>query len=129
MPPLKPEDPDIMITEALNAGDLDAAVALYEPEAVLLTGPEEGAAARGTDAIRRFFNDFIAMQPKAKTQVNMTIQVGDIALTGCNWVFEATGPDGSPISTSGRSIEVVRRQPDGTWPFVIDNPYPQCPES
>ncbi len=124
MPPLKPEDPDRMITEALNAGDLDGVVALYEPEAILLTGPEEGNVARGTEAIRRFFSEFIAMKPKARTEVDMTIQVGDIALTGCNWVFESTGPDGGPINVSGRSVEVVRRQPDGTWLFVIDNPYP-----
>ena len=126
MLPLKPEDPedpDRMIAEALSAGDLDGAVALYEPEAVLVTGPEEDMVARGSDAIRRFFSDFIAAKPNARTEVDLTIQVGDIAITGCNWVFEATGPDGSPVNVSGKSVEIVRRQPDGTWRYVIDNPY------
>ena len=123
MLPLKPEDPDRMIAEALSAGDLDGAVALYEPEAVLVTGPEEGMVARGSDSIRRFFSDFIAAKPNARTEVDLTIQVGDIAITGCNWVFEATGPDGSPVNVSGKSVEIVRRQPDGTWRYVIDNPY------
>ena len=79
--------------------------------------------AKGSHAIRKFFSDFIAAKPRARTEVDLTIQVGDIALTGCNWVFEATGPDGSPVNVSSKSVEIVRRQPDGTWRYVIDNPY------
>jgi hypothetical protein len=30
---------------------------------------------------------------------------------------------GSTSTTQGLSTEVVRRQPDGSWMFVIDNPY------
>ncbi len=29
---------------------------------------------------------------------------------------------GPPVSAEGLSTEVVRRQPDGDWKFVIDNP-------
>ena len=47
MLPLRPEDPNRMIAEALSAGDLDGAVALYEPEAILITGPEEGYGCQG----------------------------------------------------------------------------------
>jgi hypothetical protein len=31
--------------------------------------------------------------------------------------------DGKPFTANGKSMEVVRRQPDGTWRFVIDNPH------
>ena len=34
-----------------------------------------------------------------------------------------TGPDGKAVSMAGQSTEVVRRQPDGTWRYVVDNPY------
>jgi hypothetical protein len=27
------------------------------------------------------------------------------------------------MQLSGKAIEVCRRQPDGTWLFVIDDPY------
>jgi hypothetical protein len=30
---------------------------------------------------------------------------------------------GAEIATRGLSTEVARKQPDGTWLFVIDNPY------
>jgi hypothetical protein len=30
---------------------------------------------------------------------------------------------GGQVATRGLSTEVVRKQPDGTWLFVIDSPY------
>jgi ketosteroid isomerase-like protein len=44
-------------------------------------------------------------------------------MTSLRWQLTATGPDGSPISMTGHSAEVARRQPDGSWRFVIDNPF------
>jgi ketosteroid isomerase-like protein len=38
-------------------------------------------------------------------------------------VLDGTGPDGKPVKIEGQSAEVARRQPDGTWLFVIDNPH------
>ena len=34
----------------------------------------------------------------------------------------ALTPDGKSVTMTGRSAEVVRRQADGTWKFMIDNP-------
>jgi ketosteroid isomerase-like protein len=34
-----------------------------------------------------------------------------------------TGPDGKPAQVSGQSVEVVRRQANGDWLFVIDEPF------
>src|SRR4029450_10309582 len=47
----------------------------------------------------------------------------DLALTTSKWVLEGIGADGKPARMEGQSAEVARRQPDGTWLFVIDNPY------
>jgi len=43
----------------------------------------------------------------------------DIALVGADWVIDLE--DGStPIR--GSTAEVLRRQPDGSWRYVIDHP-------
>ena len=34
-----------------------------------------------------------------------------------------TGADGSEVNLTGQTSDVVRRQPDGTWLLVIDNPF------
>jgi ketosteroid isomerase-like protein len=39
------------------------------------------------------------------------------------WSFTGTGPDGEPVKLTGRNADVLRRQSDGGWRFVIDNPW------
>ena len=34
-----------------------------------------------------------------------------------------TGPDGEPVRLEAKNADVLRRQADGTWRFVIDNPW------
>ena len=48
---------------------------------------------------------------------------GDIALTQNKWTIKTIEPDGSPIEGTGISAEVIRRQADGSWKFIIDNPW------
>lgn len=47
---------------------------------------------------------------------------GDLALVYGDWHLEATTPEGQPVTLAGRSVEVHRRQPDGTWRMIIDEP-------
>jgi ketosteroid isomerase-like protein len=39
------------------------------------------------------------------------------------WSFDGTGPDGDPVRLEASDADVLRRQTDGTWRFVIDNPW------
>jgi ketosteroid isomerase-like protein len=64
-----------------------------------------------------------AMKPKFRIKVTGVQSAdGNIALTQAKWSVNGTDADGKPVTMSGRSAEVVRRQADGTWLFVIDNP-------
>ncbi|MBI2881228.1 MAG: DUF4440 domain-containing protein [Candidatus Tectomicrobia bacterium] len=121
MPARKPEECDLLIAEAITQGELDAAVALYEPGATFV--PEPGKAATGKEAVRQALSGFIALKPTLTLEVPKVIQAGEIALLCSEWSLTGTGPDGRPVNLSGRGTEVVRRQPDGTWKFIIDNPF------
>jgi uncharacterized protein (TIGR02246 family) len=121
MPARSPEELDRLFAEALNAGHLDALVALYEPEATLT--PQPGQVVTGTQAIREALRAFVATKPTLTLAVKTLAQTADIALTSAKWELTGTDPDGSPVKMSGHSVEVSRRQPDGTWLFVIDTPW------
>jgi hypothetical protein len=51
------------------------------------------------------------------------LEVDDVALVVGVWSFDGTGPDGEPVRLEARNADVLRRQPDGTWRFVIDKPW------
>ena len=120
MPARKPEEANILVCEALTDGDIEAALALYEPNASF--APEPGQVVTGKEAIREVMNGFLALKPTLTIEVPTVLESGDIALLYSKWSLEGTGPDGKPMTMSGNGREVVRRQANGDWLFVIDDP-------
>lgn len=117
-----PEDCDRAFGERLNAEDVDGIVQLYEPDATFI--PQEGEPITGTQGIRQALAEFAAMKPKIKMNVTKVVKAGgDLAVLYNNWALSAKGPDGATINMEGKAIEIVRRQPDGTWLFVVDDPF------
>jgi ketosteroid isomerase-like protein len=110
MPARTPEELDVLFANAINAGDIEAVIKLYEPGACLMPEPGE-------------VGGFLAMKPRIKLDVKKLAETADLALTTSKWVLEGIGANGEPVRLEGQSAEVARRQPDGTWLFVIDNPY------
>lgn len=121
MPAQEPEDLHRLFEKALNAGSLDAILALYEPDASLI--PQPGQLATGTQAIRQALSAFLAMKPTMTLGTRKIIQAGNVALLYSTWELRGTGPDGTAMDMAGQGTEVVRRQTDGTWLLVIANPY------
>jgi uncharacterized protein (TIGR02246 family) len=120
MPARSPEELDALFSNALNAGDVDTLVSLYEADAVLT--PEPGQTATGHAAIREAFNVFMGMKPQMTLKNKMIARTEALALTTAKWLLKGNGPDG-PIEMTGESVEVARRQANGTWLFVIDHPW------
>ena len=106
---------------AMELGDIEAVMAAYEPGATLV--PEPGVTVSGA-ALREALNGFISMKPKFDMPKHEVIESGDIALHISPWTMEVTDPaTGNPVKQSGLSSVVFRRQADGNWLMVIDNPF------
>ncbi|HXV20966.1 MAG TPA: nuclear transport factor 2 family protein [Desulfuromonadales bacterium] len=116
-----PEEVDKLFAQAFSAGDLQALVALYEPDATLV--PQQGQTVTGTAAIREALQGFLSLCGEFRIEVKSVIPAGDLALVRSDWSLVGTAPGGCLIDLAGRGVEVVRRQPDGTWLYVIDNPF------
>jgi uncharacterized protein (TIGR02246 family) len=106
---------------AVAAGDIDSILATYEPNAVLIGQP--GMPVMGSLALREAFKHFLALNPKISITSQDVIQAGDIALHSYAWKMSGKAPDGNPIDQSGFSVVVLRKQSDGRWLMVIDNPF------
>ena len=116
----RPEECDLQIADCINAGDLEGAVALYEADARFVAGPDN--IVEGSDGIREVMRSMLAGKPRLTIEVPKVVQAGDLALLCSKWSVTSTGPDGKETTDSGNGREVVRRQADGTWRFVVDYP-------
>ena len=119
---MEPQDLHRAVEAAFNEGDVDALVALYEPDARMLR--DDGTAAEGLDAIREIWAGFVGLGGRIAMTTRTAVEAGDIALLSNAWSFTGAGMDGGATTA-----EVARRQPDGTWRYVVDNPFAGPAES
>lgn len=105
----EPEELGRLFLARANAGDADGLAALYEPDAVLAFPP--GRVTVGRAAIRAAYAELLADRPTfAPGRPNPTLRHGDTALTS------------TVLADGSVTVEVARRQPDGTWLWRIDHP-------
>ncbi|WP_433216397.1 YybH family protein [Dactylosporangium sp. CS-047395] len=105
-----PEDLSRLFVERANAGDAAGLAALYEVDAVLAYPP--GRTTVGRAAIQAVCEEMLKHVPHFEVEEALpTIHHGELALTSTK-----------PKDGTGGRVQVVRRQPDGTWLRVIDRP-------
>jgi uncharacterized protein (TIGR02246 family) len=121
MPARTPAELDRLFIAALEAEDPEALLVLYEPGASLVTQP--GQVVTGVDAIRAASQRLVALKMRFSLEPQSLIEAGEVALKRARWTGHGINPDGTPFNARGVSAEVVRRQPDGSWRYVIDDPF------
>jgi len=107
---MEPEEITRLFVERSNARDADGVAALYEENAVMAFPP--GHTTVGREAIRDLWATFLADAPYLEPEDPLpTLRSGDIAMT-------STGPKDGGVARA----QVVRRQGDGSWLRVLDQP-------
>jgi len=117
----KPIDSVAKLVQAINEADLTAAVALYEPNAVLVVRP--GQLARGTAEIRDALAGFVALKATLRSEAQQVLEADNVALYVGRWSLHGTDPAGQAVILAGESTDILRRQRDGRWLVVLDNPW------
>jgi uncharacterized protein (TIGR02246 family) len=104
-----------------NEGSLDGLDALYADEATLV--PEPGTSVSGRAAVRRALAGFVALRPRDATFTTVgVVRAGDVALTRSHWSMVGSTPQGD-LKMDHHGLEVMRRNANGTWRFVVDDPF------
>ncbi|MER5866759.1 nuclear transport factor 2 family protein [Kitasatospora sp. NPDC002040] len=107
---MRPEDLTRFFVERSNAGDAAGVAALYEEDAVMAYPP--GSLTVGREAIRELWAGVLAHRPRFDPEPPLPTLVSDgIALTST-----------PPADGTGARAQVVRRQPDGSWLRLLDQP-------
>jgi ketosteroid isomerase-like protein len=105
----EPDELARFFVERANAGDLAGLVELYSEDAVLAA--PDGTVARGRAEISAVYSRFLADRPRLEVgEQRPALVSGGVALTSTRL------RDGSVTA------EVARREPDGSWRWVVDQP-------
>jgi len=110
-----PQEVHELFLDAFNRADVDALAALYEAKGVLVTRTETAV---GRDAIRAAYRRILSGGGRMELHTHTVVDSGDgLALLHAAWTLHRNG-----TAISGISTEIVRRQADGSWLFVLDEP-------
>lgn len=102
---------------AFNSRDIGNLLALYEPDAVLRVDGS-GKNLTGLAAIAEELKKLLLAPGTMVSRNNFCVLNGDLALLRADWKLVA---DAGSTVASGSSAEIIRRQPDGSWLYVIDH--------
>ena len=115
MPARNPEEICSLFKKYMTERDIDGVLSVYDPEVVFLN--PAGELIKGKRGLKQELAPFVAAQARFDFNIRQVVQSGDIALMHTQW--HITGPQ----EMSVYAIEVARRQPDGTWRWLIGDPF------
>lgn len=112
---------DSALQIAVSAADIEATVAFYADDAVML--PVAEPIVQGRDAIREEWTHVFGIPGYANAARLITADVaasGDLGYTRGTYESPMLAPDGSRIVERGKWVTVWKREPDGTWKITVD---------
>ena len=112
---------DSAFAASVNAGNVDSVVAVYAAQAALL--PPNLPPQKGHSAIRSFWGGFLDAYTVRFELGSDTIEGrGDLAYNLGHYRFTAVpkAKENPGVADEGKFLEVLKRQPDGTWKYVVD---------
>ncbi len=119
----QPDDVSRVLVQALEKGDIETSVAVYEASAVLFS--KSGRTMTGLDEIRKNNAALIALKPTFDIAFIKFTLSGDGTLATNRMKANLSWKDaeGKLVEASVDTLEVLRKQEDGSWRYIIDDPY------
>ncbi|WP_264791692.1 YybH family protein [Aureispira anguillae] len=111
------------MVSAFQNKDIDGVLATYEEDAIVMFEPQKPV--QGKKALRTFFTQFVQMNPRYTFSGHEVYISGNLATHISPWKMVGQMPDGTKIEQNGLSIAILRKQPDGNWLMIQDNPHGQ----
>jgi ketosteroid isomerase-like protein len=122
---------NLWLARAFNAQDVEAASAMYHPDAsIVRVGDVHGETkiSRGARGIRETMAAYIGMKPHMDVVTHHTTVAGDFAMTRSQWLITGVDKNGKKVEVHHHGMEVHRRLSDGSWVFFMDHPFGADPD-
>jgi ketosteroid isomerase-like protein len=109
------------MTSSFHKKDINGVMSSYEADAVIVFEPEKPVS--DSASVRQGFQGFFAVNPTFEYSGHELFINDDLAVHFAPWSMTGKTPDGNEVMQSGLSVAVLRKQPDGKWLMVFDNPF------
>jgi ketosteroid isomerase-like protein len=126
-----PELCNLWLARAFNAQDVDAAAAMYHPDASIVQVDDVhggSSIARGAEGIRKTMAAYIGLKPHMDVVTHHTTVSGEFAMTRSQWLITGIDENGQATEVHHHGMEVHRQLPDGSWVLFIDHPFGADPD-
>jgi ketosteroid isomerase-like protein len=117
----RPEDLYLALSEAYNAGNLEAMLSLYDPKAAFVIKP--GRVTEGPAELRAALQHLIDLRGHLTAVPHTLVCSDDLMLVLGKFALSGHRRDGTPFENASRFADVLRRQPDGRWLVAVDNAF------
>lgn len=104
-----------------QAGRFDEAAGFYADDVAFVAQP--GTVLRGREQARAVLEQMSMLFQRFEIVRRETVEVGDLALHQSSWVGWTSDTPDAPSDAHGATADVMRRDADGVWRFIVDNPW------
>jgi ketosteroid isomerase-like protein len=108
-------------SKAAQSKKVDDWVAFYSADAVIL--PPNDKKAGSKEDVRKYIGELLMLPGLALSWDPSKVEVarsGDLAYTQGSYRMAFTDPHGKPATDQGKTLEIWKKQADGTWKCVAD---------
>lgn len=109
------------MTTAFHNKDIEDVMAFYEPNALVIFEPETPI--KDPVELRAMFMNAFVINPIFTYSGHEVFVNGNLATHIAPWTMNGQTPDGTKITQSGLSVAILRKQQNGEWLIIFDNPH------
>ena len=121
---LKPQDTDHILADAFNDSDVEMAIALFEHGSFEWGPPPDGVAqASAGNGFKGLMDQLAGPDTRMDMVVHYVTEAHGLALLRSQWQIVRSNDGHDEIVAANDGIEVVRKQDNGEWLYVIDHPW------
>lgn len=115
--PTRAQDAHAALAAAFNTRDVNTVLGMYDVSGIMV--PEPGKAVTGKAEWEQAIRGILSIPGKMAINTVYCYEAGDVAVGRSEWSIT----DGNDVKISAKGIELMRRQPDGTWKIVVDHAF------
>lgn len=105
------------LEKAYNTRDFDTVMKIYDVQGVIVAEPDKPVSDR--EGFEKAVRAILAIEGQMEIKTVYCLEAGDVAVGRSEWSIS----DGGATKVAAKGIELLKRQPDGTWKVLIDHAF------